>query len=123
VDAGSRLSAGTDAAVVWWTPKPTDGVWYLVDGHAVTIIEPSFPWRRGGTEPDRFVPEMRRAGLATEQPGFLDEERPSPGWEQWLEFDELVAALGMLTLALGIRLPAGVARGPLLTARYGPGVS
>lgn len=125
-NAGLRLSAGTEAVVLSWTAKPTKDVTYLVDGRLTTAFEPGRAWDRAGNEPDRFLAEMRQVGLDTERgdPGersacvqakrarFLDARRRGVPIEV---FDPFVAALNMLTLALDIRLPEDVVRGPLLT--------
>ena len=80
-------------------------------------------WYRYGTEPDRFLAQMRQAGLETEVP---DPSPPGddPGADPAEEYtDDLVATLIMLTLALGIRLPANIVSGPLLTAQRNPRTS
>lgn len=74
----------------------------------MTSFEPYMARYRTGSEPDRFLREMREAGMAT---GLADDEDPPEGPE-----DDLVAALEMATRALGIRLPEELALGPLLTA-------
>jgi hypothetical protein len=55
---------------------------------------------RTGSDPDRFLPRMREAGLRVD--GDHDEFR-----------DPALALLDMLTLALGIRLPRDIAVGVL----------
>jgi Family of unknown function (DUF6461) len=123
-DAGLRLSAGTEAVVVLWTAKPTYDVRYLVDRDVMTAFEPLRAWHRSGREPDRFLREMREAGLETEAPA-----PPPPGTRRDLSVprrdyrDPLTAALDMLTLALAIRVPEEVASGPLLTIQRAPGTS
>lgn len=96
-----------------WTPT-IDYFRYLVDGTDVTSFEPLMSRYRSGTEPDRFLREMREVGLAVDLPDPGDEfdedefeDEPNP----------TVLALEMLTVALGIRLPADVALGPLLTVQ------
>lgn len=112
---GVRLSAGTEAVVVSWT-QTIDSVDYFVDGELVTGFEPLRAYDRAGTDPDRFLPQMRQVGL-------LDEP-PDGDWLHWFEtFRPLVAALDMLTVALGIRLIREMIEGPLLTAQRQPGVS
>jgi hypothetical protein len=104
-DAARDLSAGTDVA--WFTQTMTiDYFRYYRDGTLVTSFEPLFAWRRRGTDPDLFVPAMRQAGLRVDPPAD-DAESPL--------VDDVIALLEMLTIALGIRLPADVALGPLLT--------
>jgi hypothetical protein len=119
-DVADRLSPGTEAVEVCWTVKPTKSVRYLADGMLATAFEPGMEWDRSGREPDRFVPAMRELGLRVDRPSprqrpmarrNLDEERRLP------RRHPVVAALAMLTLALGIELPEKVADGSLLTAR------
>jgi len=93
------------------------GVEYLADGSVVTSFEPGAEWDRAGSRPDQFLPEMRAAGLATEAPGDADFAGAADGAE---EAEPLVPALNMLTRALGIRLPAEMVRGPLLTVQRRP---
>lgn len=122
-DVERRLSAGTEAVVVHWTAKPTYNVRYLVDGGVVTSFDPGMAWDRAGSEPDKFLREMREAGLRTERP----EPHPALTREEYIaqrrqrlqgpRRDPLVAALEMLTLALGIQLPQDVVRGSLLTVQ------
>jgi Family of unknown function (DUF6461) len=117
-DVGLRLSAGSDAVVVLWTAKSTSEVEYMADGELVTSFTPEMASVRIGSEPDRFLREMQEAGLIIESPA------PSPGRQldraerQEPDLDDpLLAAMQMLTLALGIRLPRVVADGPLLTVQ------
>jgi Family of unknown function (DUF6461) len=113
-DAAIRLSAGTEAAVVTWTPTISD-FQYLVDGDVATWYDLDMPWERGnGSDPDRFLAEMRQVGLETEPPGE-PEEAGEPA-----HFDPLIRSLDVLTLALGIRVSREVARGPLLTVQRRP---
>jgi hypothetical protein len=108
---GARLSAGTEAVLAHYVEgKALGGIEYLVNGVTVTAFEPLGAWERSGTDPDRFLPTMREVGLDVDGDADLDFE----------EFDPMVAALEMLTLVLGIRLPEDVARGPLLTAQREP---
>lgn len=118
------LSAGTESVTVDWTAKPTSTVKYFADGVLMTTFEASTPSYRTGLEPDRFAAEMRQAGMRTEP----REPQPPPSREEYLARrrnlaelrrnyrDPVIVALAMLTLALGIRVPGEVARGPLLTA-------
>jgi hypothetical protein len=76
-------------------------------------------WDRAGSRPDQFLHEMRAAGMATEAPGVPGAGHPGAG-DGPEEPDPLVPALSMLTLALGIRLPADVVWGPLLTVQRRP---
>jgi hypothetical protein len=100
------LSAATEAvAVNYISEKGMGYLEYFVDGVVVTGFEPLGAFDRVGREPDRFVTEMRQAGLDVDGDLELD----------YAVFDPTIAALDMLTLALGIRLPEEVATGPLLT--------
>jgi hypothetical protein len=100
------LSAGTDLVMFEWT-QTIDYFHYLVDGTEVTSFEPLRAWDRSGTEPDRFLREMRQSGLSAD---------PLAGTTS-VDRDPRIALLEMLTLTLGIRLPADIALGPLLTVQ------
>jgi hypothetical protein len=100
----SRLSAGTEAVAVWWTPKPNENFEYWADGTLVTSFEPYRACDRYGSEPDRFLREMRHVGMVTE----YDDGAEGPE-------DDLIAALDLAAAALGIRLPEQVAMGQLAT--------
>ena len=76
---------------------------YYVDGAEITAFEPLLAWDRFGTDPDRFLPSMRQAGVR------LDDDDAVT--------DPVIAVLDMVTLALGIRLSGDVALGPLLTVQ------
>ncbi len=101
--AAQELSAGTDL-VLFSRTQTVDTFRYIVDGRLVTQFEPLGAWTRHGSEPDRFVSQMRQAGLRVD-PGQPRDRNPR------------IALLDMLTLALGIRLPEEVALGPLLTVQ------
>jgi hypothetical protein len=104
-NVGERLSAGTEVVVVGWTPKPNEDFEYWADGTLVTRFEPYDAARyRFGSEPDRFLREMRQVGLVTE----ADDTAEGPE-------DYVIATLDLATAALGIRLPEQVAMGPLAT--------
>jgi uncharacterized protein DUF6461 len=111
IDAVRELSRG-GAAVFFEFNIAIDGLWYFEDGVEVTWFEPLRSCDRRGADPDRFVPQMRQAGLAVD-PG----EAADP--DDYLDRDFRICALDMLTLALGIRVPAQVAYGPLLTVQRG----
>lgn len=117
-----HLSAGTEVVIVSWTEKSSERLEYWADGRWVTCFEPDMAWDRGGSEPDRFLMEMRRVGLETE-PGADFSALSAAEQERILDFDTLVAALDMVTLVFGIRLPEEVLHGPLLTAQCHPGQS
>ena len=109
-NVGQRLSAGTEVVVVEWTPKPTEIFEYWADGTWVTTFEPYRAYDRLGSEPDRFLREMRQVGMVTE----ADEDAEGPQ-------DDLIAILDLVTLALGIRLPEQVAMGPLAAVQLAGG--
>jgi Family of unknown function (DUF6461) len=104
-DAAIELSVGTDV-VLFTHNAALDGFHYYVEGISVTQFEPLLAWDRFGTDPDRFLPQMRQVGLSVEEPSPYSDFR-----------DPVIALLEMLTLALGIRLPREVALGPLLTVQ------
>ena len=87
----------------------------------MTSFDPLRAWDRSGRDPDRFLSEMRQAGLETEAPA-----PPPPGTRRDLSAlrrdyrDPVTSALGVLTLALGIRVPEQAATGPLLTVQRTP---
>jgi hypothetical protein len=101
----ATLSARSEAVQVLWTPKPNESVEYYAAGAQILIFEPYRAWDRG-PDGDRFVSEMRQAGLHTEPP---PEDAVDP------HVDVLIAALEMLTIALGIELTEDLTDGPLLT--------
>ena len=101
-----ELSAGTDLALLESGPN-MDYFYYFADGTEVTSFEPLLAYDRDGSEPDRFVPQMRQTGLRVD---------PAPD----IVRNPRVALLEMLTLALGIQLSREVAMGPLLTVQPGP---
>lgn len=106
-DAAYALSAGTEAILVTHTAS-IDGFHYYADEIEVAAFEPLRAWERWGTDPDRFVPQMRTVGLAVSP--------PPPG--SYPPFrNPRIAALDMLTLALGVQLPREVALGRLLTVQ------
>lgn len=104
------LSAGTELALFETGPN-FDHFYYFADGDEVTSFEPLLSQYRSGSDPDRFLPYMRQAGLNVDPPPEDDDSFP----------DLPVALLEMLTLALGIRLSRDIALGSLLTVR--PSVS
>jgi Family of unknown function (DUF6461) len=107
VSAARELSAHTDVAAFQWT-MTIDYFRYLVDGTVVTEFEPLGAFERAGTEPDRFLPQIRQVGL-----------RAAPGDTRTTR-EPRISMLEILTLALGIRLPSDVVHGPLLTVQRGP---
>lgn len=99
------LSAGTDLALFETGPN-FDHFYYFADGDEVTSFEPLLSQYRDGSDPDRFVPQMRQAGLNVDPPPEDDDNFGD---------DTRTAVLEMLTLAFGIRLSRDVALGPLRT--------
>jgi hypothetical protein len=102
----NELSAGTEALLLESNPNIAY-FWYYADGVEATAFEPMLSAWRGGSDPDRFVPQMRQVGLDVDPPADDDDSE--------LEGDPMIALLDMVTLALGIRLSREVALGPLLT--------
>lgn len=99
-----ELSAGTEVARFEMGVN-ADYFYFYADGAEVTSFEPLMAYDRGGTDPDRFLPSMRLAGLDVDPPpDDVDVEQ-----------DLRIALLYMLTLALGIKVPREVGLGPLLT--------
>lgn len=101
-----ELSAGTELALM--DSLTSDYFFYFADGTEVTSFEPLMAFDRGGSDPDRFVPQMREVGLDVEQP---------PDDAAISDVNPAIATLDMLTLAFGIRLSRDVALGPLATVR------
>jgi hypothetical protein len=96
-----HLPAGTETAVVTWTPTISTAQ-YWADGQ-----------QRASFDLDLDDPEgfLGRAGLDVSIAGQVDFDTP----------ESHVAALRMLTLALGVRVPAEAADGPLLYCQRPPG--
>lgn len=105
VGAARELSAGTEAVLFTHT-QTIDYFHYYVDGTEVTAFEPLLGGQGSGTEPDRFVEQMRGVGLPT---GIDDDDEVA---------DPVTGLLEMLTVALGIWIPRDVALGPLLTVQH-----
>jgi hypothetical protein len=103
--AAAALLASTEVVLVTHT-QTIDNFSYCADGALVTMFEPMRGWERHGTEPDRFVEQMRQVGLRT---------AVGDAWDDAV--DPVIAVLQMLTVALGIRVPRDLALGPLLTVQ------
>jgi hypothetical protein len=123
-EAGRRLSFfWGEAVVILWTPTVNTAT-YFADGEEVTKFQPEMACYRYGHDPDRFVAQMRQAGLDIDE--LTDEEYEAEGpalserEERYIHTDHVLATLDMFTLALGIRLPVDVAAGPLLTVQRIP---
>jgi hypothetical protein len=110
-DVIATLSTRSEAVEVLWTPKPNESVEYYAAGEQILTFEPYRAWDRA-PDRDRFVSEMRQAGLHTEPPS---EEAVGA------HVDVLIAALEMLTITLGIGLTEDLIDGPLLTVPIPPG--
>jgi hypothetical protein len=104
-----ELSRGTNAAWFSWNPK-LDYFAFYANGNEITAFEPLLAAYRRGSDPDRFLPEMRQAGLS---PDPLPPGAPAPPGGP----DPRIALLTMLSLALGIHLPRETLEGPLLTVQ------
>ncbi|KAB8191743.1 hypothetical protein FH608_027605 [Nonomuraea phyllanthi] len=103
--AAGRLSAGTRAAYISWTPNGDHEVALYEDGRCVVAFEPWMRWSLSGSDPARFEPQMQETGVmpCPEDAGRV--HHPS----------RMVLMLGFLTRVAGLRIPERVARGPLLT--------
>jgi hypothetical protein len=99
-----ELSAGTELALIETGPN-FDHFYFYANSEEVTSFEPINAHHRYGSDPDRFVPQMRQAGLDVDPPPEDAELGDNP----------TLALLNTLTLALGIRLPREQALGPLPT--------
>lgn len=105
-----ELSAGTELAFFEYNAKGMEFFYYFEDGTEVTSFEGLMAHYRYGTDPDRFLTQIRQAGLETDPP--TDDE----DYDSMDDIPDIVLCLlTLLTLALGIRLSADVGLGPLLT--------
>ncbi|GIH76439.1 DUF6461 domain-containing protein [Planobispora longispora] len=59
----TRVGRGTEIVSVSRHDYASDTFAYIVDGEPVVWFDPMFPEERSGTDPDRFVGEMREVGL------------------------------------------------------------
>jgi hypothetical protein len=105
-----ELSAGTETVLFNMNPA-LDYFRYFADGAEVTAFEPLLAYDRSGSEPDRFVPFMRQAGIRTDPASYsgVDDSFSGP----------VVALLEMLTLTPGVRLSRDDALGAPLTPQLG----
>lgn len=110
--AARNLSQSTSLAMIAWTSS-IDNFYYWENGNQVCSFEPGMWWERYGSDPDLFLPQMTSLGLqvVAPTPGQPSNEEVS----RWAS--PVIPALEILTLAFGIRVPAAVASGPLLTAQ------
>lgn len=58
-----RVSQGTEVVSVCRHDYASDTFAYIVDGKPVVWFDPRMPDSRSGSDPDRFIVEMRRVGL------------------------------------------------------------
>ncbi|SNT45492.1 hypothetical protein SAMN05216276_104514 [Streptosporangium subroseum] len=65
-EIGGRVSRGTEVVSVCCHEYASDTFAYLVGGEPVVWFDPMLPDARSGSDPDRFVEEMREAGLDPE---------------------------------------------------------
>ncbi|MEV6868649.1 DUF6461 domain-containing protein [Streptosporangium subroseum] len=59
----ARVSRGTEVVSVCCHDYASDTFAYIVDGAPVVWFDPRLPDARSGSDPDRFVEEMREVGL------------------------------------------------------------
>ncbi|MGH3297842.1 MAG: DUF6461 domain-containing protein [Trebonia sp.] len=102
-DAAVAALAASTEVVLFTHTQTIDDFRYCADGTLVTMFEPG-GLDRYGTEPDRFVEQMRQVGLPT----AIGDDRA---------VNTMIALLQMLTVALGIWVPRDLALGPLLTVQ------
>ncbi|GAA3465756.1 DUF6461 domain-containing protein [Nonomuraea roseola] len=60
---GARVSRGAEVVSVCSHDFASDTFAYIVDGTPVVWFDPMFPDERSGSDPDRFIEEMRQVGL------------------------------------------------------------
>lgn len=106
-----ELSRAGAAALLAWNIK-VDSFHYFEGGAELTWFDPIRSYDRLGSDPDRFVPQMRQVGM-----------RVDPRDRRELFRDPRIAVLEMLTAAFGIRVTREMAQGPLLTFQLIPATS
>ncbi|GAA3031948.1 DUF6461 domain-containing protein [Streptosporangium longisporum] len=62
----ARVGRGTEVVSVCCHTYASDTFAYIVDGEPVVWFDPMLPDARSGSDPDRFVKEMREVGLGPE---------------------------------------------------------
>lgn len=67
------VSRGTEVVSVCCHDYASDAFAYIVDSEPVVLFDPMFPGERLGSDPDRFVEEMREAGLDPEHDIDIDD--------------------------------------------------
>ncbi|WP_371784213.1 DUF6461 domain-containing protein [Streptosporangium subroseum] len=72
-EIGGRVSRGTEVVSVCCHEYASDTFAYLVDGEPVVWFDPMLPDARSGSDPDRFVKEMREVGLDPEHDIDIDD--------------------------------------------------
>jgi hypothetical protein len=71
-DIMARVARGTEVVSIYCHEFASDTFAYIVDGAPVVWFDPMLPDARSGSDPDRFIEEMRAVGL---DPEFdLDDE-------------------------------------------------
>lgn len=105
-DAAVAALAASTEVVLFTHTQTIDDFRFCADGTLVTMFEPLRGSDRYGTEPDRFVEQMRQVGLHVD----IDDDDDDA-------VNPMIALLQMLTVALGIWVPRDLALGPLLTVQ------
>ncbi len=65
-DIYGPVSRGTEVVSVCRHDYASDSFAYIVDGESVVHFDPMCPSDRSGSDPDRFIKEMREVGLNPE---------------------------------------------------------
>lgn len=68
----ARVSRGTEVVSVCRHDYASDSFAYIVDGESVVHFDPMRPGDRSGSDPDRFIKEMREVGLNPEHDIDID---------------------------------------------------
>ncbi|GIH90538.1 DUF6461 domain-containing protein [Planobispora siamensis] len=72
-DVYGPVSRGTEVVSVCRHDYASDSFAYIVDGESVLHFDPMCPDDRSGSDPDRFIKEMREVGLDPEYDIFDDD--------------------------------------------------
>ncbi len=76
--AGKRLSFfWEEAVVILWTPT-INTARYFAGGEEATVFQPEMACYRYGRDPDRFVAQMRQAGVNLDEPADEEDEPEEP---------------------------------------------
>ncbi|MFC1419091.1 DUF6461 domain-containing protein [Streptacidiphilus cavernicola] len=99
VDVTARLLSSGTVALEWWRTVNADtGFAFAEDGQTVCAFEPGLEHERSGTDPDRLLPALRRAGLV-----LPDGSTP---FEHGLDLDgPLLRVLALAEQEFGVDLP------------------